>query len=293
MLRTSKIAAIALPLSLLIACSPAEQAPAETPAPEFQAPKRIVSLNGTITEIIAGIGHEKDLVGVDVTSTWPASVNALPKVGHDRSIKTEGVISLDPDLVIGGKHQLDAATLGQLTGVGERVELFEQAFNIEGAKRLINEVAALFGRADSAAAMVARLDADLARVQVIESAPKVLFIYARGNGAMMVAGNGTPMQAMIELAGGRNAVSDFDQFKPLTPEALVEADPDAILLFDSGLDALQGPEGLAKVPGMAITKAGKNKAFITMDGGKLTAFGPRTGEALVELNTAFRALAQP
>jgi iron complex transport system substrate-binding protein len=42
---------------------------------------------------------------------------------------------------------------------------------------------------------------------------------------------------------------------------------------------------------MAAIKAGRNKAFISMDGGLLSGFGPRLGLALAELNAAFRALA--
>lgn len=255
-----------------------------------EASARIVTINGTLTEIVAALGMADRLVGVDVTSTWPPEVEALPKVGHDRNVRAEGVISLAPDLVLGGSWQMDPAVRGQLEQAGERVVLLPHDLSVEGTKVLIQQVADTLGRTDMVAPIIDAIDRDMEAVKPLVQAPKVLFIYARGAGSLMVAGAGTPMQRMIELAGGRNAVEGFEQFKPLTPEALIAADPDAILMFDSGLDALQGADGLLKVPGMASTTAGRNKAFIAMEGGLLSNFGPRVGQALVQLNAAFNAL---
>lgn len=95
---------------------------------------------------------------------------------------------------------------------------------------------------------------------------------------------------MIELAGAENAVSGFSDFKPLTAEALVAANPDVILLFDSGLESLSGATGMMGVPGVAETQAGKNQAFISMDGQLLSGFGPRVGEAARLLNERLHAV---
>ncbi len=241
-----------------------------------------------MTEIVAALGLGDRIVGVDVTSTYPPAMAALPKVGHDRNVKAEGVLSLQPDLVIGEVSQLDATVQGQLGRAGARVLLLRNEFSVEGTKQLLRQFGDSLGAAQAVDSVIARIDADMQAVQPLPDTPSVLFIYARGAGSLMVAGAGTPMQRMIEIAGGRNAVQGFDQFKPLTPEALIAADPDAVLLFESGLESLQGGEGLLKVPGMAATKAGRARAFIAMDGGLLSNFGPRVGEAAAQLNEALR-----
>ena len=150
---------------------------------------------------------------------------------------------------------------------------------------LIAQIADALGRSDDAKAIAARIDSDRAAVVSLTPSPKVLFIYARGAGTLLVAGEGTPIQSLITLAGGTNAVSGFNEFKPLTPEALVAANPDVVLLFNTGADDLQGTTALMRVPGMASTGAGRNRAFIPLDPMIMAGFGPRIGQAIALLNT--------
>jgi iron complex transport system substrate-binding protein len=99
----------------------------------------------------------------------------------------------------------------------------------------------------------------------------------------MVSGTGTSIDKMIQLAGGKNAVTDFADFKPLAAESLVAANPDMILLFDSGLNSIGGIDGLEKIPGIIQTNAGRNRKIISMDGELLSGFGLRLPQAIREL----------
>ena len=244
---------------------------------------RIVSLSGTTSEIICALGKQAQLVGVDVTSTYPAALEKLPKVGHSRNISAEGVLALTPTLVIGTTESLKPEVAAQLKSAGVAVQLFKQDYSVAGTKQLVKDVAAAFGASAQVPAVLRKLDADLAQARKPAKAPKVLFIYARGAGTMMVAGTGTQAAKVIQLAGGQNAVTDFADFKPLTAEALVAANPDVLLLFDSGLASLGGKAGLEKIPGIAQTTAGKTGRVVEMDGQLLTGFGPRLGLAVTEL----------
>jgi iron complex transport system substrate-binding protein len=247
------------------------------------APARIVSLNGTVSEILCQLGLQSQLVGVDVTSTYPAALTKLPKVGHNRNISAEGVLALSPTVVVGTAESLKPEVAAQLKSAGVTVQLFQQEYSVAGTKKLIQQVAAAFNVAAKAPALVQQLDADLARAKKPARAPKVLFIYARGAGTMMVAGQNTPLEKVIALAGGQNAATGFTDFKPLTAEALVAANPDVLLLFDSGLQSLGGKAGLLKVPGVAQTTAGRTGRVVEMDGQLLSGFGPRLGQATAEL----------
>lgn len=245
---------------------------------------KIVSLSGSISEVLAGLGLEKNIAGTDITSNYPESMKAKPKVGHNKNINAEGVMALQPDLIIGLKKEVSPALSAQFKAAGVKLLLVDQDYSVEGTKKLIHTLADSLHAAAKGDSIIKVLESDLAKVPAAgDKKPKVLFIYARGTGTMMVGGTGTAVEKAIALAGGQNAVTEFADYKPLTAESLVKANPDVILLFDSGLQSLGGAAGLAKVQGVKDTNAGKNKKIITMDGELLSSFGPRLGIAIQEL----------
>jgi iron complex transport system substrate-binding protein len=260
---------------------------------QAQSSQRIVSLNGTVTEILCELGLQNQIVGTDVTSTYPEAMAKSPKVGHNRNIGAEAVLALRPTIIIGtktnGGMDVKSEVIQQFQRAGVKTVFLDQAATVAGAKDLINQVAATFGLAAKAPALAKKIDADLARVRKPAKAQKVLFIYARGAGTLMVAGQDTPIENIIKLAGGTNAATGFTNFKPLTAEALLAANPDVLLLFISGLESLGGINGLMKVPGIAQTNAGRNRNVIEMDGQLLTGFSPRLGQAVQQLSQKFTA----
>ncbi|KUY29438.1 heme/hemin ABC transporter substrate-binding protein [Elizabethkingia ursingii] len=244
---------------------------------------KIVSLSGGITEIVSALGHESEIVGADVTSTYPETLKATAKdLGHVRSMTIEPIMALNPTLILASDKDLNPELLSKIKSSGIKADVFQQEFSVDGTKKLIEQVAKAVGNTDYQK-LNDKIDADMKQVQSLAKKPKVLFIYARGNN-LMVAGKNTPMEKIITLAGGENAINEFDDFKPLTPEAVVKANPDILFLFKSGLAGAGGNEAVLKMPGVAQTNAGKDKKIISMDGGLASSFGPRLGEAVVELN---------
>ena len=245
--------------------------------------QKIVSISGGITEIVAALGHEKEIVGTDVTSTYPESLKATAKdLGHVRSMTIEPIMALNPSLILASDKDINPDLLAKIKSSGIKSEVFQQEYSINGTKKLIEQVAKALGNTDYQK-IDDKIDADINQIQPIAKKPKVLFIYARGN-MLMVAGKNTPMANIIEIAGGQNAANSFADFKPLTPEAVVQSNPDVLLFFTSGLQSNGGIEGALKMPGVSQTNAGKNKKIISMDGGLLSSFGPRVGEAALSLN---------
>jgi ABC-type hemin transport system, periplasmic component len=267
----------------VVSCKKEEAKKEEAPAEKIEAHK-IVSLNGAVTEIVAALGHEKEIVGVDVTSTYPETIKTTAAdLGHVRSITIESIIALKPTVIIGTEKDMSPELAEKIKNAGIEAHILKQEFTPEGTKKLIAEVAGILKTTDFKA-LTDKIDADLAKVQPIAKAPKVLFIYARGAGTLMVSGKNTPVEKTIALAGGQNAVTEFEDFKPLTPESLIKGNPDVILLFTSGLESLGGVDGLLKIQGVDKTNAGKNKKIIALDGALISGFGPRVGEGAAALN---------
>lgn len=265
-------------------CKKEEVKVEETPVEAKTEAHKIVSLNGAVTEIVAALGHEKEIIGVDVTSTFPETLKATAKdLGHVRSISIESIIALKPTVILATEKDMSPELAEKIKGAGIEAHIFKQDFTADGSKKLIANVAGVLKHADFKA-LTDKIDADLAKVQPIAKAPKVLFIYARGAGTLMVAGKNTPVEKTIALAGGQNAITEFEDYKPLTPESLIKGNPDVILLFTSGLESLGGVDGLLKIQGVSQTNAGKNKKVIALDGALISGFGPRVGEGAAALN---------
>lgn len=269
---------------VLVGCNKKQETSTETEnttTNEVQT-ERIVSLNGAITETLAALDASENIVGRDVTSTFPADLKATD-LGHVRSITTESILALQPTVVFGTSKDVNPNLNEQLQKANISLITIDQEFSVDGTKKLITEVAQKLHK-ENYQPLLDHISEQIATVKPFDKKPKILFIYARGAGTLMVAGKETPLHNMIELAGAENAAAALTDFKPLTPEALLTTNPDVILMFDSGLQSLGGIDGLLKIEGVAATNAGKNKKVVTMDGQLLSGFGPRLGEAVVELH---------
>lgn len=274
----------ALALTVVFAsCNKKQETNESATQPEVKK-ERIVSLNGAISETLAALDNSEDIIGVDVTSTFPEELKTkATDLGHVRSITAESILALQPTLIFGTSKDVNPTLNEQLNKANIKLILIDQKYTVDGTKQLVTDVAKAINK-ENYQPILDNISNQIATVKPFEKKPKVLFIYARGAGNLMVAGKETPLHSMIELAGAENAAASLTDFKPLTPEALLTTNPDVILMFDSGLQSLGGVDGLLKIEGLSATNAGKNKKVITMEGQLLSGFGPRLGEAVVELH---------
>lgn len=267
--------------------TPKEETTTETQATE----QRIISLNGSITECLYRLELGNQLVGRDVTSTYPSEkVAELPNLGHISKLNTEAILSLTPDVILVDAKKANSDQLHPLSEAGIEIVPIELTTTLDNGLKIAQQLAKKLNVSDdelkkletTILADEVALQKTLAKVDN-QARPKVLFIYARGTGRLMVAGAETQAEDMIEMSGGKNAIEDFTNFQALTPEALLAASPDVILMFESGLESLDGKAGLAEIPGMAEVPAFINDRIIAMDGHYLLGFGPRAAKAANEL----------
>lgn len=268
----------------------------ESTAGTDQAYERIVSLSGSVTETLFALGHGDKVVGIDVTSTYPADQPAeVSRLGHVRNLNVEGVLSTRPDLILVNKEDATRPAIQQLKDSDVEVLEIEQQNSLDNAVGIAEVLVDKLGGEAEFEAIKNRMEEQKSELDRLVGGssvnkPKVLFIYARGTGNMMVAGRDTPAAAMIELAGGQNAVEEFDGFKALSAEGIIQAQPDVLLMFESGLQSVGGKAQLLSIPGVSETPAGKNENIIAMDGLYLLGFTPRAGSAALELAKALNQI---
>lgn len=253
----------------------------------LHAAERIVSTAGAITETVYALGAQEGLVAADVSSVYPVEATKLPSVGYARQLSAEGILSMNPTLVLVTEDAGPPEVVKQVESTGVKVVRLSNKHTPEAAVERILQIGEAVNKKAEAEKLAETLRADLDAAKAVVAAapgrPKVLFIYARGGGTMNVSGTGTSADAIIELAGGVNAVTGYENYKPLTAEGAVAAAPDVILVTSRGLESAGGVEALLKQPGLALTPAGKAGRVVAMDDLYLLGFGPRLGQATKEL----------
>lgn len=257
----------------------------------FSDPSRVVSIGGSLTEIVYALGEEKRLVARDQTSVYPDAALSLPDVGYMRQLSPEGVLSVDPTGIL----------LLEGSGPREAVDVLKKAradlvpvpdrFDREGILAKIEIVGKALGVEDKAEALAGAVDADLRAVEKltagIKAHKRVLFILSMQGGKLLAAGGGTASDGIIKLAGGVNVIDSFQGYKQVSDEAVITAKPDVILMMTRGGEHSQAGDELFAHPAIAPTPAGQAKALIRMDGAYLLGFGPRTASAARDLAKAF------
>ena len=250
---------------------------------------RIVSVGTATTETIYALDAGSKLVGIDNSSAeyLPQSAG-LPKVGARTTLDAEGILSLKPTLVILNADSGPPQIFDQLRNAGIAVLTLTPNYNIETVKQKIDRIAKAIGAGDKAPAINQKIDAEMNDVAKLlaemPERPKVMFV---GKGPNMpnatMSGAGTTIDEMIKLAGGTNPFMDFTGFRPMTDEAVVAAQPDAILITQKSFERSGGVDGVVKFPGVALTPAGKNKRVVPVSDMYFQGFGPGVGNAVREL----------
>lgn len=247
---------------------------------------RIVCVSKQLTELLFALHQGDKIVGVDLSSTYPPEVASRTTVGYHRLLNAEGIISLDPTVVV---HQGDVAppnVMPQLEQVGIPIKIYPAANSIDSTKILLGLLAKEFGEDTAAKRLIAKLDSDLARadslVRTFPNKPRVLILhFGRQRNQYFVMGTRGAANEMIRLAGGVNA-ADTSSFRNLSPEAILKTQPDVILATDFGYDRLGSKEKFADLPGIALTPAFKNGKIYRVEEHDLVYFGPRSGEVILD-----------
>jgi iron complex transport system substrate-binding protein len=251
---------------------------------------RIVSIGGSVTEILYALDLEDRIVAVDTTSLYPLRAFAEKRnVGYMRQLSPEGVLGLAPSLVLAAEGAGPKGTIEVLEAASIPFVLVPDRFTGEGIVEKIRLIAQATGSAERGACLAKSVEADLGalaalRARIVQPR-KVLFILSFTNGRPMVAGRATAADGILTLAGASNAVTDYDGYKLLNDESVIAARPDAVLVMERASFRLEA-QTVFEHPAFAVTPAAAQKALISMEGLYLLGFGPRAARAARDLALA-------
>lgn len=256
---------------------------------------RILPLDiaGSIAATVFALGFGDDVVGRDISTTFPEA-DGLPVVtssGH--AISSEAVLALRPTLVITDGTVGPTDVVLQLRDAGVTVVYVDAEPGLSAPAELARQVSAALGSPETGELLAERLEQELAEVLAdIESIRpddpadrvRILFLYLRGaSGIYYLFGEESGADELIEGLGGIDVAGEIGWvgLRPMTDEALVAANPDLILVMTGGLESVGGVDGLlAEKPAVGLTRAGETRRFVDMDDGEVLSFGPRTPAVL-------------
>ena len=242
---------------------------------------RIAVAGGSITEIIYLLGYEERLVGVDLTSNFPEAATTLPSVGYVRSLSVEGLLSLQPTLILGEDDMGPPAVLEQLEKAGVVTRRIPESHDANGIIEKIECVASLLDVPESESTpriqKIRTAAAQLAKASVEHTNNvRVALLLSLNSGAPVAAGDNTSGGGFLRMVGATNVFAEVDGWKPVSPEFMAAADPDVIVVPTRGANAIGGIKGVASHPSLRATKASLNDRIVILDGMAMLGFGPRT-----------------
>ena len=260
-----------------------------------------LSLSGSVAEYVHALGHSDLLVGRDVSTGIPELAD-LPVVTRDgHSIDAEAVLSLSPDLIITDGSIGPTDVVEQLADAGVAVVFVHAASTFAESYTQAQEVADALGVSESAAPLLERLQAAVAQkeaeIQALLPAdpdrlPRVAFLYMRGEGIFFLFGSGSGVDSLFDSLGVVDVAEEigWEGSQPMNDEALVDANPDTILVMTGGLESVGGVDGMMTAhPSVALTDAGKKQRIIDVADTSLFAGGVRIPDTLDGLARALYA----
>jgi iron complex transport system substrate-binding protein len=250
--------------------------------------RRVVSIIPATTEMLFAMGAGDRLVAVGSYDRFPPEVEKLPRVGALLDPDIERIIALRPDLVVlygtqqDLRMQLDRARIPYYPYLHKGLPDISETIRSLGAR---------IGVADSANALAARLEKEIADVRAsVAGRPRVktLIIFGRERGSLRgidASGGYGFLNDMLEAAGGTNVLADVKtQAVQMSTEMVITRAPEVIIELQYGKREtdVKAWEALPAVPAV------RNKRVYVLQGEEFVVPGPRVGAATKRIAQTLR-----
>ncbi|MGK4438254.1 heme/hemin ABC transporter substrate-binding protein [Yersinia proxima] len=250
------------------------------------ATQRIVTIGGDVSEITYALGVGDLIVGRDSTSLNPKALKALPDVGYIRLLNAEGILALKPTLILSSQRAEPSRVLRQVMEYGVKLIYVPADKSPQGVIDKIRLIATTVGQEEKGQQLIQHYQQQLATVVSSPLPVKALFVMIHAGIPPLAAGLDTAADSMFKAAGLNNAIEEFSGYRPLSQEGIIDSAPDLLIVTTHGVASLKGVENVWRLPGLALTPAGKQKRLLVLDDIALLGFGLHTPEVLKQLRAA-------
>ena len=271
----SLAATFVMAMMIFVGCSSKPTTMKDREGNEFNVPKEVNTIISTApsnTEVLVALGLADKLVAVDKYSADVEGVSEdIPKIDF-RNPDAEAIIALNPDIVIASGHNKagDEDPFALIKEAGIPVAYIPSSYSIDGIYGDIEFIANLTGTEKEGEELINSMKEDVESIKAIGDTitdkKSVYFEIGAGSG-LYTFGNETFLNEMIETIGATNIFGDESSWITVTPEAVIDANPDVILANSPGTNeaGLTAVEDIVSREGWDTVTAVKNGDVYQID----------------------------
>lgn len=271
----SLLATFVMAMIIFVGCSSKPTTMKDREGNEFNLPSEINTIISTApsnTEVLVGLGLADKLVAVDKYSADIEGISEdLPKIDF-RNPDAEAIIALNPDIVIASGHNKagDEDPFALIKEAGIPVAYIPSSYSIDGIYEDIEFIASLTDTEKEGKELVNSMKNEVEAIKAIgdtiEDKKTVYFEIGAGSG-LYTFGNETFINEMIETIGATNIFGEESSWITVTPEAVIDANPEVILANKPGTNeaGLTAVEDIVSREGWDTITAVKNGDVYQID----------------------------
>jgi iron complex transport system substrate-binding protein len=232
---------------------------------------RVISMSPHVTEVLFAAGGAGRIVGAVNYSDYPEAAKSIPRIGSNREIDLERVISMKPDLIVAWMHNSSERQIEMVRKLGVPVFLSDPQ-TLDGIPENVLRLGHLMGTDAVALPAAAELRKQLAGLRIrYAGRPTVRTFYQVWDKPLYTLSGKHIITDALRLCGGENIFEKLAVTAPIVSvESVLQADPEAVF---GTAEKNYGGVALWK-PYATLTATRKDNLF-TVDGDLLNRAGPR------------------
>ncbi|MER2048231.1 MAG: ABC transporter substrate-binding protein [Solibacillus sp.] len=245
-----------------------------------EAPKKAISINQHVTEVMLALGLEDSMVGTaylddQIYPPLQEAYDQVPVLAEQYPSK-EQVISTEADFIYGGwasafneKNLMSREEMEQL-GIGSYLQSssVKVAPELEDIYTDIRNIAKIFRVEERGETLIEEMNADIEKIK--EKVPTVdkpidVLVFDSGDKDVFTATQNF-MNTLVKMAGANNIFGDIEKnWATVSKEDAVERNPEAIIVIDYGSTTAEEKINFLKNdPALSQTLAVQNERFVVL-----------------------------
>ncbi len=242
---------------------------------------RIISLSPHITELLFAAGAGAQVVGVDDSSDYPASVAGIARVGEPAALDVEGLLRLKPTLIVLWASGTPASRKAELQRLGLPLYVTDE-HRLDDIASTLLEFGRLAGTESQATAAAEHYQAELAGLRLqYANRPRLKVFYQVWDRPLYTLSGGQVVSEVLSLCGGENVFAELSALAPaIDKEAVLARDPDVILIAATGSEGERQTRQWQQFPNL---RAVRGRHIYTVDPSLTGRMAPRILQGVREV----------